>query len=114
MVRALRTDIQFQELTMQFIVIAYDGIDAEAPHRRAAVREDHLNLAQHMQAAGHWLYAAAILNDDGQMIGSMIVCDFPSLQDLENQWLKREPYIQGDVWREIEVNRAQVAPFFTD
>jgi uncharacterized protein YciI len=99
---------------MQFIVIAYDGIDADAPRRRAAVRDEHLALAREMHAAGRWLFAAAILNDDGQMIGSMIVCEFPSLQELENQWLKQEPYLRGDVWREMEVSRAQVAPFWME
>jgi len=97
---------------MQFIVIAYDGIDADAPHRRAAVREKHLELAREMHERGLWLYAAAILDDDGGMIGSMIVCEFSSLEEMQSTWLSREPYIQGDVWKELEVNRAQVAPFF--
>jgi uncharacterized protein YciI len=43
------------------------------------------------------------------MIGSMIVCDFPSREELE-EWLKEEPYVVGNVWKKINVNRAQVAP----
>ncbi|MBN2430888.1 MAG: hypothetical protein JXQ27_05405 [Acidobacteria bacterium] len=97
---------------MQFIVIAYDGIDADAPRRRASVREAHLEIAREMHEQGHWLYAAAILDDDGGMIGSMILCEFSSLEEMQSRWLSREPYIQGDVWKEMEVNRAQVAPFF--
>lgn len=96
---------------MQFIVIAYDGTDEKALERRLAVREAHLKSAKEMFDNGKWLYAAGILSDDGKMIGSMIVCDFPSRDELEQQWLKQEPYVVGNVWKQINVNRAQVAPF---
>ena len=99
---------------MQFIVIAYDGTDEGALDRRLAAREAHLQQAKEMFDTGKWLYAVGILNDDGRMIGSMIVCDFPSKYDLEEQWLSNEPYVIGNVWKEIEVNRAQVAPFLAD
>jgi uncharacterized protein YciI len=95
---------------MQFLVVAYDGTDEGALERRLKVREAHLKSAQEMFDTGRWLYATAILNDDGKMIGSMIVCEFPSRDELE-QWLKEEPYVVGNVWQKIEVNRAQVAPF---
>ena len=95
---------------MQFIVIAYDGTDEGALERRLAVREAHLKSAKEMVDSGNWLYAAGILSDDGKMIGSMIVCEYPSRDELE-QWLKVEPYVVGEVWKEINVNRAQVAPF---
>jgi uncharacterized protein YciI len=94
---------------MQFIVIAYDGTDEKALERRLAVREAHLKSAKEMFDSGKWLYAAGILDDAGKMIGSMIVCDFPSREELE-EWLKEEPYVVGNVWKKINVNRAQVAP----
>jgi len=96
---------------MQFIVIAYDGTDEGASERRLAVRDAHLKSAKEMFEKGKWLYAVGIMNDDERMIGSMIVCDFPSRDDLEEQWLKNEPYVTGNVWKKIEVNRAYVAPF---
>lgn len=96
---------------MEFIVIAYDGTDEGALERRLAVRDAHLKSAKEMFDNGKWLYAVGILNEDGKMIGSMIVCDFPSREELEEQWLKNEPYIIGNVWKKIEVNRAHVAPF---
>ena len=95
---------------MQFIVIAYDGIDDKAIERRKAVREDHLKNAKEMFDSGKWLYAAAILDDAGKMIGSMVMCDFVSREELKNQWLNREPYVLGKVWEKIDINRAQVAP----
>jgi uncharacterized protein len=94
---------------MQFIVIAYDGTDEKALERRMAVRENHLKHAQEMFDAGKWLYASAILDDEGKMIGSMIVCDYPSREELYEQWLKQEAYVTGNVWKTINVHRTKVA-----
>jgi uncharacterized protein YciI len=96
---------------MQFIVIAHDGVDEKAAERRMAAREAHLETAREMFDKDKFLYAVGILDDDGNMIGSVIVCDFGSRDELEEQWLKNEPYVVGNVWRKIEINRAQVAPF---
>jgi len=96
---------------MQFIVIAYDGTDDKALARRLAARNAHLKSAEEMHDNGTLLYAAGILNDSGSMIGSMIICDFPSRAELEERWLKTEPYVIGKVWEKYSVNRAQVAPF---
>jgi len=74
---------------MQFIVLGYDGTDDKALDRRLAAREAHLKQAKEMFGDRRWLYAAAILDDAGKMIGSMIVCDFPSRQGLEEEWLKK-------------------------
>ncbi len=96
---------------MQFIVTGYDGEDDKALERRMAAREDHLKSGTKLYESGKWLYAAAIMSDDGKMIGSMIVCEFASREELDEQWLKNEPYVIGNVWKKIEVKRAQAAPF---
>ena len=98
---------------MQFIVIAYDGTDEGAMERRLAAREAHLKSGREMFDNGKWLFGAAILDDGGKVIGSMVVCDFPSRKELEEQWLKNDPYVIGDVWKRISVTRAQVPSFFT-
>lgn len=96
---------------MQFRVTAYDGTDENALARRMAAREAHLKLGKEMHEAGKWLYAAGILDDEGRMIGSMIVCEFPSRKEMEKQWLSREPYSAGKIWQKIDIRRAQAAPF---
>jgi uncharacterized protein YciI len=98
---------------MHFIVTGTDGTDDRALERRMAARSAHLAMAGELHARGRWLYAAAILDDRGTMTGSMIVCDFPSREALETEWLNQEPYVLGDVWKTIEIRRAQVAPFCT-
>lgn len=96
---------------MQFIVTGYDGKDKNALERRMAVREEHLQMASEMSSRGKWLYAAAILDDDGKMCGSMIVCEFDSVESLQSEWLDKEPYVLGKVWETIEIKQAKVAPF---
>lgn len=96
---------------MQFIVMGYDGTDENALERRMAVRESHLKVSSEMSSQGKWLYAAAVLNDEGKMCGSMIVCEFDSLESLKSEWLDSEPYVVGKVWEKIEIKEAKVAPF---
>src|SRR3989338_5755851 len=92
---------------MQFLVIGKDGKDAKAPERRLAVREAHLKLGDEMEASGNRWYGCVMVDDDGKMIGSMAVMDFPSRADLD-KWLQREPYVVGKVWETVEVHKCNV------
>jgi uncharacterized protein YciI len=87
---------------MQFLLIAYDGTDAEALERRMKVREDHLNNVTTLKKKGEFLFGGAILDDAGKMIGSMIVYEFPDRQSLD-EMLTEEPYITGDVWKKVDI-----------
>jgi uncharacterized protein YciI len=96
---------------MQFLITAFDGTDSEAAARRMAARAAHLEIGDKMIAQGTLLYAAAILNEDDNMIGSSMVVDFPSRSEVD-QWLKVEPYVTGGVWKEIEVRKCRTGPAF--
>jgi uncharacterized protein len=87
---------------MQFLLLAYDGNDAEALKRRLKVREDHLQKISGLKKAGEYLFGGAILDDSEKMIGSMIVYEFPDRKSLDER-LKDEPYITGGVWKKIEI-----------
>ena len=52
--------------------------------------------------------AGAILDDAGNMIGSVVFADFPSRAALD-AWLDREPYVQNGVWKHIEVKPFRLA-----
>jgi uncharacterized protein len=97
---------------MQFMVLAYDGTDDGALERRLQARPAHLAGAEKMAADGRLVYAAALLNDAEQMTGSLMVLDVPSRDDID-RWLEDEPYIRGDVWRDISVVPCRTAPWFT-
>ncbi|MDP4091540.1 MAG: YciI family protein [Bacillota bacterium] len=98
---------------MQYIVTAYDGKDEGALERRMAVRSQHMELVEKMLKEGRDLCGAAILDDDGKMIGSMLVVDFPTREGLD-EWLKIEPYVVGKVWEQIEIKPCKVAPAFME
>jgi len=99
------------EENMQFLIIGYDGSDSEALNRRLAVREAHLALGDKMRDAGKMLYGVAILDDRETMVGSVLICNFPSREELD-QYLKVEPYVTGGVWQTIEVKSCRVGPSF--
>lgn len=96
---------------MQFALIAYDGKDEGALERRMAAREGHLAKVRELVANGQALYGAALHDDAGTMIGSMMVLEFPSRAELD-AWLTVEPYVVGKVWENITVIPCQTAPSF--
>ncbi len=54
------------------------------------------------------LVGGAILNEAGDMIGSMLLVEFLDRKDLD-AWLARDPYVTEGVWREIEVHPFRTA-----
>lgn len=96
---------------MQFLVTGWDGDDTSALSRRLAAREAHLSTGDRLKAEGHLLFATAILNDEGGMIGSVLIFDFPSRDELD-ACLRNEPYVTGDVWKRIEIHPCRVGPSF--
>jgi len=99
---------------MQFIITALDGTDSEAPARRAAVRDAHLAGVQRQKAAGKHLFAAALLDDEGRMIGSVMIVEYPSKEALAAEWLDNEPYVTASVWQKIDVQPCKVPAFFLE
>lgn len=93
---------------MQFLLLAYDGTDPEALQRRLNVREEHLKRISLLKNSGEFLFGGAILDNNGKMIGSMIVYDFPDRQSLEER-LKDEPYLTEKVWEKTEIQPFRLA-----
>lgn len=91
---------------MQFLVLGYDATDEGAKERRANARPDHIAMGDRLLAEGNLWYGAAMNDDAGNMIGSIYMVDFEDESAL-NQWLKKEPYVVGDVWRKREIIKCQ-------
>jgi len=87
---------------MQFLLTAFDGSDPGAPERRQKARPGHLEKIRIMRNLGQFVFGGAILDDNGQMIGSMVVYEFPNRKALDN-YLKEELYVTEKVWERIEV-----------
>ena len=97
---------------MQFAITAFDGKDSEAGMRRKNARDAHLEGVKKAVSEGKHLYAAAILDDNDNMIGSVMIVDYPSKELLENEWLNNEPYVTGGVWKDIDIKPCRVPDFF--
>jgi uncharacterized protein YciI len=100
---------------MQFLVIARDGDDPDAPARRARVRPAHLEFIQPFVERGEVLVGGAILDESGTMVGSTILAEFGTRDDLDD-WMEHDPYVTGGVWRHVEVHpfRAAVGAWMRD
>lgn len=97
---------------MNFLVMGYDGSDPDALSRRMAARPAHIEMGTRMAASGGQLLGIALLNEEQErMIGSAILCDFPSRSELD-AWLAEEPYVLGKVWERIEIFPCRVGPSF--
>ncbi len=94
-----------------YTLIGRDGTDSQAPERRQHARTAHLEGMKALKAAGHLLMAAALTNEAGAMVGSVLTLSFPDEAAL-NDWLETEPYLLDDVWKSVEVMHCQVAPLF--
>jgi hypothetical protein len=93
---------------MQYILIAYDGTDPEAKERRLKVREEHLVKIAELKRAREFLFGGAILDDDGNMIGSMIVYEYPDRNSLDAM-LRNELYFTSGVWKKIDIKPFRLA-----
>jgi uncharacterized protein len=92
---------------MQFLVIARDGTDEDAVERRLEVRPSHLEQIAPLVDSGNVLVGGAMLSGSGDMIGSMLLVDFPDRAAVD-AWIERDPYVTGGVWKEIEVQPFRV------
>lgn len=92
----------------QYIVYGWDGTDDQALDRRMKVRPAHFEGAARLKASGNFILGGAMLDDNGRMIGSTMVLQFESRDQLQ-QWLDEEPYVTGGVWENVEIHPFRVA-----
>ncbi|PWT98622.1 MAG: hypothetical protein C5B52_11915 [Bacteroidetes bacterium] len=92
----------------QYILYGWDGKDEKALDRRMLVRPNHLANASKLKEKGNFIIGGAILNDEGNMIGSTMIMQFEDEKGLQ-EWLDTEPYITEKVWEHFELKPFRVA-----
>jgi uncharacterized protein len=92
----------------QYLVTGYDYTDEGALERRMNVRPRHFDHAREMKAKGNFIIGGAILNDEGKMIGSTMLMQFETEEELE-AWKQNEIYITGKIWERFDVKPFRVA-----
>ena len=93
---------------MQYLLVAYDGTDPEAYERRMRCRPEHFEKIAPLKKRGSFICGGAIVDESGRMIGSMIVYDVKSREELDSI-LKDEPYIINKVWEKIDIKPFKMA-----
>ncbi|MFL5736523.1 MAG: YciI family protein [Actinomycetota bacterium] len=88
--------------------MAWDGTDDGARDRRLEARAAHLERIRPRVDAGEALVGGAILDDDGGMIGSVLLMDFETREALD-EWLSTDPYMTGHVWERVDVRPFRTA-----
>lgn len=87
---------------MQYVIHAYDHTDGDALDRRMAVRPAHLDYVRKLKTDGRFLLGGALLDADGRMIGSMLMLDLETEEQLAD-YLNTDPYIVQGIWDKIDV-----------
>jgi len=92
----------------QYIITGHDYTDEGAFDRRMAVRPKHLEGAAKLRAEGNYVLGGAILDDAGRMIGSVMVLQFETDEELE-AYKQHEPYITQKIWETVDIKPFKVA-----
>jgi len=92
----------------QYLVTAYDHTNADALQHRLNIRPHHLDGARELKASGNFIIGGAMLNDEGKMIGSVMILQFETEEELQ-AWQQSEPYITQGVWETVDIKPFKVA-----
>ena len=96
------------KIVKQYLIIANDGKDDGALDRREEIRPLHLAGAKKLKENNSFVIGGAMLDDDGNMRGSIMIVQFETKDDFQ-KWYDNEPYITQGVWKTIEVKPFRVA-----
>ncbi|KAJ3270101.1 hypothetical protein HDV01_000542 [Terramyces sp. JEL0728] len=79
-----------------------------AIEKRLAARPAHLERNAKSKEIGFSLLGGAILNNEQQMVGSIVLFDAPSKEVLE-EYIKEDPYFKQQVWEKWEIYPFKIA-----
>ena len=84
---------------MHYVIHAYDH--PNALDRRMAARPAHIDYVGELKVAGKFLLGGALLDSAGNMIGSMLILNLETEDELTT-YLHMDPYIVQAVWDKID------------
>ncbi|MDI5929717.1 YciI family protein [Rhizobium leguminosarum] len=87
---------------MQFTIIARDDTALGTLERRLAAREEHMERIHAMKTEGTIIDGGALIDADGKMIGSVVLCEYPDREALD-AYIESEVYFRKGVWKDITV-----------
>lgn len=87
---------------MHFAIIARDSVAEGTLAKRMTFRDEHLERIHAMKAEGTIVDGGAILNQAGDMVGSVVLCEFPSRAALD-VYIESEVYFRHGIWASLEI-----------
>jgi len=94
---------------MGYAILGWDGEDAGAAKRRAAVRDRHMEVITRWVASGRLNLAVPLFRADGSVAGSLMV-----LNDEDElgarEYLLEEPFARDGVWLSYQMRPYRIAP----
>ncbi|WP_137181665.1 YciI family protein [Roseomonas sp. AR75] len=93
---------------MAWLIIAFDGTDAEAPARRAAARDEHVAVITAEAEAGRLALGLPLHDEAGNSLGSVMVLDTDKAG--LDAYLGKEPFARRGVWQRIDTHSFRIAP----
>jgi uncharacterized protein YciI len=94
---------------MAYLVLGFDGTDAEAPARRVAARDAHVAAITAEARAGRLVLGLPLHDEQAHSLGSLMVIDAADRMGLE-AYLAAEPFARQGVWQRVETHRLRIAP----
>jgi len=96
---------------MHFVIIGKDGTDEKALERRMAARDSHMAYSEMAAKTGEQVIAAAVMDQEGKMAGSVMIVEFDDIEGVKS-WLDKEAYVTGNVWQDVQIIPCKIAPAF--
>ena len=87
---------------MQFVILAKDVPGEDTLRRRGNARTEHMEGIRELKRSGRMIDGGALIDDEGNMCGSLILCEFPDRAALDT-YLDSEIFKREGIWGEIEV-----------
>jgi len=97
---------------MQYLLVALDHEGEDVIERRESVRLKHLDFVENVLGVGEkCLYGAALLNENGDKVGSMEILEFDTRAELDER-IKNDQFMVNNVWKDVMVYPCKVGPLF--
>jgi uncharacterized protein YciI len=94
---------------MAWLILAFDGDDADAAARRMGARDAHVAHVTEAARSGVLALGLPIHDEQSRSLGSLMVVDLPDRAGLD-AYLAAEPFAAQGVWQRIEVHPFRIAP----
>jgi uncharacterized protein YciI len=93
---------------MAWLILAFDGTDAEAPARRTAARDAHVAFITEEAKAGRLALGMPLHDGQGRSLGSLMILTAEDRSG-RDAYLEGEPFAAKGVWQKVACHPFRIA-----